>query len=199
MTRDYHYSGTINHYTERKLPGLPRSIDLFDPVYLPNRSGKFMLLMVDNNSRYNMVDTLTNKESKAATDAVDKNFRFIKTQFGRTVKECIMDKGSEFTNQSFKNFLEDNGTQYTHRHKITPEISEPKRKIRTTLNNAIVLLLQSGLSLKVSPYVAKLAADVRNCTYNKQVKDVPRNVISSNIILIMLPSFYAIWGTSHYV
>ncbi|XP_004179153.2 uncharacterized protein TBLA_0B08195, partial [Henningerozyma blattae CBS 6284] len=64
-----------------------------------------------------------------------------------------------------------------------------ERTIRTIITDTRTLLLQAKLPLKFWHYAAKASAEVRNCTYNKNTKDAPLNVISELPVKIILRNF----------
>ena len=143
MTRHFHYTDSMNLYIEQKQPGSSWSLDIFGPVNrVSATTDKYMLLMVDNVSRYIIITTHRNKDSETITEQVRKNIALIKTQFNRTIKEFIMDKGSEFTNPLFKTLLENHGIRpiYTATQDHSAN-ARAERNIRTIITDVRTLLL----------------------------------------------------------
>ena len=191
MTRHFHYTDSMNHYIEQKQPGSSWSLDIFGPVNrVSATTDKYMLLMVDNVSRYIIITTHKNKNSNTINDQINKNIEFIKTQFDRKIREFIMDKGSEFTNPSFKKLLEDRGIIpiYTSTNDHSAN-ARAERNIRTIITDVRTLLLQANLSINFWPYAARTAVNVRNCTYNKKIQTAPITLLSHNSVRILLRSF----------
>ena len=103
MTRHYHYVGSMNHYNMQKTPGSSWSLDTLGPVpRMPAGYPKYMLVMVDNVSRYMIVSTRVTKDANTIINQIEKNIRQIHTQFGRKVRELLTDRGTEFCNEHMK-------------------------------------------------------------------------------------------------
>ena len=66
-----------------------------------------MLVIVDNFSRFMMVEKLTNKTEKTTAVGVEKILKRIKRKIGYFPKHCVTDGGGEFkgdTNEVFKKY-----------------------------------------------------------------------------------------------
>ncbi len=109
-TRGFHYTNSMNAYTEIIQPGTSWSLDIFGPVNdLPSDADRYMLVMVDSVSRYLMVSTHKNKDEKTIVTQIQRNISYIERQFGRTVRVVVADQGTEFNNTLLKNYCMDNG------------------------------------------------------------------------------------------
>lgn len=103
MTRHPHFKGSMNFYTKNKQPGESWSLDIFGPVNRINAtSDRYMLVMVDNVSRYIITTTHKTKEKEEIGKQISKNINRIEKQFERSVKELVSDKGKEFGNTFLK-------------------------------------------------------------------------------------------------
>ena len=189
MTRHYHYIGSMNHYNMHKTPGSSWSLDTFGPVPgMPVGFPKYMLVMVDNVSRYMIVSTHMNKDADTIVRQIEKNIRQIHTQFGREVQELLTDRGTEFCNEHMKTLEFKFG--FVHRKASPQDHCEPaERAIQTIETDIRTLLLQSGISLKYWSFAAQSTVYTRNCTYNKKIKDAPVKVVSKYPVKIVLRSF----------
>lgn len=107
MTRHPHFKGSMNFYTKNKQPGESWSLDIFGPV---NRitaiSDRYMLVMVDNVSRFIITTTHKTKEKEEIGKQISTNINRIEKQFERSVKELVSDQGKEFGNTFLKNILD---------------------------------------------------------------------------------------------
>lgn len=140
----------MNYYSDELLPGTSFSMDVFGPInHLPQNQDKYMLLMVDNTSRYIIATTHKNKEGNTISDQVIHNISYIERQFGRTVKEIIVDKGTEFTNSIPTEELKNKGiilrTTPTQDHGSN---RRAERNIRTVMTDVRTILVQSRLQAK---------------------------------------------------
>ena len=105
MARHYHYVGSMSHYNMQKTPGISWSPDTFGPVpQVSSGYPKYMLVMVNNVSRYMIVSTHVNKDADTIVRQIEKNVRQIHTQFGREVQELLTDRGTEFCSENMKTF-----------------------------------------------------------------------------------------------
>ena len=93
----------MNYYHMRRTPGSSWSLDTFGPVFgMPSGYPKYMLVMVDNVSRYMMVSTNVTKYATIIINQIEKNTRQIHTQLRRKVMELLSDRGTEFCNENMK-------------------------------------------------------------------------------------------------
>ena len=189
--QNFHYTNSMNAYTEIVQPGTSWSIDLFGPVQdLPVDSDRYMLLMVDSVSRYIVVTTHKSKSEEVIAPQIRKNVRFIERQFGRRIREILTDQGSEFKNKTLRTFCEEEGIQLIH---TTTEDhaanGRAERNIGTIVADTRTLLLQSQLGLKYWSYAAKSAAYTRNMIYNKNAGGSPLRILSADKVKILLQNF----------
>ncbi|EDO16157.1 Tkp4 protein [Vanderwaltozyma polyspora DSM 70294] len=154
----------MNHYSNIKSPGASWSLDTFGPVKpSPNNNYRFMLVMIDNVSRYVIISTHLTKDMNTYTNQIENSIHFIKTQFGRTVQELIMDRGSGFNNSQLKELCDEFGI-----HRVFTAVQDhsanarAERGIRTIISDARTLLIQARIRLKFWHYAAKAAVNVRN-------------------------------------
>ena len=191
MTRHFHHKNSMNYYNKNKLPGESWSIDIFGPINgLPVNQDRYMLLMVDNVSKYIMVTTHSHKDAEEIKVQILHNIKFVETQFDRKVKQIISDKGTEFTNAALKEALKELGIQLI----LTPtqdhsSNARAERNIRTIITDARTMLLQSRMQLKFWKYAVHAAADIRNCSLNRTINEAPLRIISKIKPVIQLRSF----------
>ena len=190
-TRGFHYTNSMNAYTEILQPGTSWSLDAFGPVGdLPSDADRYMLVMVDSVSRYLMVSTHKNKDERTIVTQIQRNINYIERQFGRTVRVVVADQGTEFNNSLLKNYCMDNGikTIFTlaQDHSANARVG---RSINTIIADTRTLLLQSHLGLKYWSCAALAAADTRNNIYNKNAGDAPLRIISKFPVKILLKNF----------
>ena len=103
-TRSFHYTNSMNAYTEIIQPGSSWSLDIFGSVGdLPSDADRYMLVIVGSVSRYLMVSTHKNKDEKTTVTQIQRNISYIERQFGRTVRVVVADQGTEFNNSLLKN------------------------------------------------------------------------------------------------
>ena len=185
----YHYVGSMHHYNMQKTPGTSWSLDTFGPVPgMPSGYPKYMLVMVDNVSRYMIVSTHVTKDATTIVNQIEKNIRQIHTQFGRKVMELLSDRGTEFCNENMKALEFKFG--FVHRKASPQDHCEPaERAIQTIETDIRTLLLQSGVSIKYWSYAAQSSVYTRNCTYNKKIKNAAVNVVSKYPVKVVLRSF----------
>ena len=189
MARHYHYVGSMNHYNMQKTPGSSWSLHTFGPVPgIPTSCPKYMLVMVDNVSRFMIVSTHMNKDADTIIRQIEKNVRQIHTQFGREVQELLTDRGTEFCNEHMKTLEFKFG--FVHRKASPRDRCEPaERAIQTIETDIRTLLLQSGVSIKYWSYAAQSSVYTRNCTYNKKIKDAAVSIVSKYPVKVVLRSF----------
>lgn len=96
ITRHFHYTGSMNHYSKQKLPGSSWSVDTFGPV--AHAKDKYMVLMIDSVSKYMIVSFHSTKKMSVVGQQIEYNINWAEKQFQIHVKELIMDKGTEYNN-----------------------------------------------------------------------------------------------------
>ena len=108
--RGFHYTSSMNAYTEILQPETSRSLNISGPVGdLPSDADKYMSVMVDSVVRYLVVSTHKNKDVQTIVTQIKRNISFIERQFGRTVRVVATDQDTEFNNSLLKNHYMDNG------------------------------------------------------------------------------------------
>ncbi|GMM59159.1 hypothetical protein DAKH74_057760 [Maudiozyma humilis] len=140
-------TGSMNHYYQDREPGSSWSLDVFGPLNISYaRSDEYFLIMVDNVSRFMFCNTFREKESVPVVDAIMKNVHLVEKQYNRKVKELVMDRGSEFTNDYLKEFTDEMGI--TRRFSSTQDHAANGRAdktIQTLTQDVKTLLVQSRL------------------------------------------------------
>lgn len=191
MKKHSHYKGSMDHYTKLKNPGSSWSLDIFGPVKTRHPStDRYMLVMVDNVSKYLMVSTHKTKDANVIVNQIRLNINYIEKQFGRIVQELIMDRGSEFMNKDLEEITIEKGIQ--RRYTSTKDSAANGRAeayIKTIITDVKIVLQQVKVSNRFWNYAARLSADVRNCIYNKKTGTSPIKMISEYPIITNLRSF----------
>ena len=186
-----HYRGSMNHYYQNQFPGAAWSLDMFGLLNITNaKADKYMLIMVDNITRCVVADTFPTKEGYMIASVIENNIRKIEKQFDRTVKELVMDRGTEFSNSNLKSFTEKMGIirrfSSTQDH---PANARAEKIIQTIIADVRTLMIQSKLPAPFWKYAVKAAVMARNCVLNKQIKTAPIKLLSPKDIDIYLKSF----------
>ena len=181
--RHSHYQGSMNHYYQNKDPGSSWSLDMFGPLPIKNaKSDRYLLVMVDNVSRYIIGDTTMDKDGTKISNIIQNNIRRIEKRFGHTVKELVMDRGTEFTDKMgitcrFSS-IQDHAAN-----------ARAEKTIQTITLDTRTLLLQNKLKPIFWKYAVQAAINARNCVCNKQIDNAPIKLLSKDNIEIYLKSF----------
>ena len=187
MTRHYHYAGSMSHYNMQKTPGPSWSLDTFGPG-MPAGYPKYVLVMVNNVSRYMIASTYIAKDATTMINQIEKNIRQIHTQFGREVQELLTDRGTEFCNENMKALEFKIG--FIHKKASPQDHCRPaERAIQTIETDIRTLLLQSGVSIKYWSYAAQSSVYTGNCTYDKKIEDAAVKIVSKYPVKVVLRSF----------
>ena len=80
-------------------------MDIIDFTNKPAQQFRYILVIVDNFSRFMMVETLTNKTEKTKAVGVEKVLERIKRKIGYFPKCCLTDGGGEFKGDTNEVFL----------------------------------------------------------------------------------------------
>ena len=190
MTRHYHYAGSMSHYNMQKAPGSSWSLDTFGPG-MPAGYPKYVLVMVNNVSRYMIVSTHVTKDATIIINQIEKNIRQIHTWFGRKVMDLLSDRGTEFCNENMKALEFKVG--FIHKKASPQDHCRPaERAIQTIETDIRTVLLQSGVSIKYWSYAAQSSVYTGNCTYNKKIKDAAVKIVSKYPVKVVSRSFLVV-------
>ncbi|CAI4054592.1 uncharacterized protein SKDI_01G0670 [Saccharomyces kudriavzevii IFO 1802] len=204
-TRRNHYAGSMNEHSIDHEPGSSWCMDIFGPVSNSNSDTKrYMLIMVDNNTRYCITSTHFNKNAETILAQIKKNIQYVETQFDRKVREINSDQGTEFTNDQIAKYFVSKGIHHifsaTQDHAAN---GRAERYIRTIVTDATTLLKHSNLRIKFWEYAVTSATNVRNCLENKTTGQLPLKAISSQPVKVRFMSFLPfgeqgiIWNHKH--
>jgi len=191
MKNHNHFKESMNQHHENLTPGESWSIDVRGPIKQNiGNTPNYMLMMVDNVSRYMMVSAHKDKSQQSITKQIIENIRFIEKQFGRTVKQLITDRGTEFNNTLLKEFIRKEGIQLkltdTNDHESN---ARAERYIGVINADVRTLLLDSNMSWKLWQYAAMAAAEARNKVKNKKINTSPYALISGKKSKKPYPAF----------
>ena len=140
-----------------------------------NKGFRFLLCVIDIFSKYAWVIPLKDKKGISIVNAFQKNLK----ESNRKPNKIWVDKGSEFYNNSFKNWLQDNDiVMYSTNNKGKPVAVE--RFIRTIKNK--IYKYMNSISKNV--YIDKLDDIVKkyNNTYHTSIKTKPVDVKDNTYI-----------------
>lgn len=204
-TKRNHYTGSMNNHSTDHEPGSSWCMDIFGPVSSSNADTKrYMLIMVDNNTRYCMTSTHFNKNAETILAQIRKNIQYVETQFDRKVREINSDRGTEFTNDQIEEYFISKGIHHiltsTQDHAAN---GRAERYIRTIITDATTLLRQSNLRVKFWEYAVTSATNIRNCLEHKSTGKLPLKAISRQPVTVRLMSFLPfgekgiIWNHNH--
>ncbi|KAK1425214.1 hypothetical protein QVD17_20561 [Tagetes erecta] len=124
-------------------------LDLWGPFKLASREGyRFFLTIVDDFSRAVWLYLLKSKDQ--VFQSIESFFYLVQTQFGKVIKVCRSDNGTEFTNNKLQLFFNKNGVIHQTSCAYTPQQNGiVERKHRHLLNTARSLMFQGGLPLSM--------------------------------------------------
>ena len=188
--RHAHHKDSMNAYYSAAEPGSAWSMDLRGPIGKNRRNtDNYMLLMVDNVSRYMMVSTHPNKDEKNIKQQIENNINIIEKQFNRKVQQIISDHGSEFNNATLKSYFDAKGIVH-----ILADVGDHASNARAeryigVMNSDLRVLMSSRVPWNLWPYAIQSAARARNCSYKKAIKTSPIKLLSSNKAIVKLKSF----------
>ena len=187
-TKRNHYTGSMNNHSTDHEPGSSWCMDIFGPVSSSNADTKrYMLIMVDNNTRYCMTSTHFNKNAETILAQIRKNIQYVETQFDRKVREINSDRGTEFTNDQIEEYFISKGIHHiltsTQDHAAN---GRAERYIRTIVTDATTLLRQSNLRVKFWEYAVTSATNIRNCLEHKSTGKLPLKAISRQPVTVRL-------------
>ena len=97
-----------------------------------NKGFRFLLLVIDNFSKYAQVVPLKDKKGITIVNSFQKILnKSTELHSGRKPSKILVDRGSEFYNSFFKKWLKDNDTEMYSIHKNKGKSVAAKRFIRT--------------------------------------------------------------------
>ncbi|MBW0571765.1 hypothetical protein O181_111480, partial [Austropuccinia psidii MF-1] len=121
------------------------SVDLMGPITPESLGGaKYILVVVDSNSRFSWVRMLKNKGD--AKHELEKIISQAETALETQVKNIICDGGKEFVNNFIKDFCDSRGIQLTVTTPYTPQHNGiAERTNRTLMDKVRTLMIESGV------------------------------------------------------
>ena len=140
-----------------------------------NKGFRFLSCVLNIFSKYAWVVPLKDKKGVSIVNA----FQSILKQFGRKPNKIWVDKGSEFYNNYFKNWLQDNDIVMYSTHSEGKSVAA-ERSIRTLKNK----LYKYMTSISKNVYIDKLDDIVNeyNNTYHRAIKMKPIDVKDNTYI-----------------
>ncbi|KAM5584807.1 hypothetical protein ABKV19_004255, partial [Rosa sericea] len=124
-------------------------MDLMGPAQSESMGGKsYMLVVVDDFSRYTWVNFLRNKtETFESFKNLSQKLIIEKKSFNISIVRVRSDNGTEFKNAAFANYFHELGVSHEFSAPITPQQNDiVERKNRVLLDMARVMLHAAGLS-----------------------------------------------------
>ena len=117
-------------------------LDLIGPITESLYGNKYVLTVLDDNSRYNWTFFLKNK-----SDTFE-SFRYwtkiIKNQFNKTIKVIRSDNGTEFLSNSFQSFCKDNGIIHQTTVPYNPQQNGRAERLNGVLISTATSLLEDA-------------------------------------------------------
>ncbi|KAJ9532152.1 hypothetical protein QJQ45_003955 [Haematococcus lacustris] len=164
-------SGKLHRRVADTLPSLAARVaapcdlvhtDVCGPLRIPNAAGYcFVLTFLDEHSGLSLIALLKAKSEVPAAirDAVE----WFETQGGRKVKVLRSDRGTEYVNQTVREFLSGKGIIHQQTAPYSPQQNGSAECLnRTLFEKGRCLLYSSGLSVNFWPYALRFANYVRN-------------------------------------
>ena len=150
--------------------------DLFGPVKISAvNTARYLLAFTDECTRFKWVFPLRDKDSKSITARFVELVKFVEKQFKARVLCFQMDQGSEFTNQTIRQFFNENGiiTRYTT---VGDSRSNgvAERTNLLLLNDCRTLLQSVNLPIDLWFYAVQFATIMRNSIVSSSIGDSPR-------------------------
>ncbi|CCE64754.1 hypothetical protein TPHA_0I02520 [Tetrapisispora phaffii CBS 4417] len=191
MKQHDHIKDSMNKHYEQMQPGQSWSLDIRGPLGKNlAKVDNYLLLMVDNVSRFLLVSTHTNKNKETISLQIKNNIQYIEKQYDRIVKELIVDRGSEFTNDSLKTYVSEKGIKLmltdTNDHASN---ARAERFIGIMNNDIRTLMHYSDLPWALWKYAALAAARIRNLFMTKKLNCSPMTTLSGKNEQIRFNSF----------
>jgi len=156
--------------------------DLVGPISVRTKDGMirspsfgghvYALVMVDEFTHLVMVRLLTSKSE--AADAIISILKQQQVRTGRTVQRFHSDGGTEFNNATLREFLQLNGTRFTHTTPSTPQHNGLVERMNRTLFDMVrTLLIQSSAPYELWGEALIWSAHLYNSTPQPTVKGTP--------------------------
>lgn len=150
--------------------------DLFGPVKISAvNTARYLLAFTDECTRFKWVFPLRDKDSKSITARFVELVKFVEKQFKTGVLCFQMDQGTEFTNQTIRQFFNENGiiTRYTT---VGDSRSNgvAERTNLLLLNDCRTLLQSVNLPIDLWFYAVQFATIMRNSIVSSTIGDSPR-------------------------
>ena len=134
-------------------------IDLMGPMEVQSvvYKSRYVLVIVDDCTRYNWVYFLKNKDD--AEDSLRSFFSFVKTQHKSQIKTIRSDNGGEFSSNSFIEWLESEGVRHNLTISYTPQQNGVAERFNRTLQErARAMLFGSGLPVRFWEHAMRYAS-----------------------------------------
>lgn len=163
-------AGTTDHFIPIK-PWHEVSVDLMD--YSggdKSRAGpKYVMVVLDNFSRYIYTEIMTNKKSWQSADALRKILRKIKSDYDKTPKYLLSDAGSEFMNNNQK--------EKTKKQSFLELLKEFKITKRQTLGGSP---WQNGLVERANGKIKMILAKTKAINGKSWMGNLPHATVTYN-------------------
>nr|GEX71506.1 hypothetical protein [Tanacetum cinerariifolium] len=149
-------------------------MDLCGPMHVESINGKkYILVIVDDYSRFTWVKILRSKDE--APDAIIKCIKNIQVCLNATVRNVITDNGTEFVNQTLREFYENVGISHQTSIACTPQQNGViERQNRTLVDVARTIV--SPVPVAATPRVIDIAATPSSTTIDQDASSSkPKN------------------------
>ncbi|GKB11656.1 retrotransposon protein, putative, ty1-copia subclass [Tanacetum coccineum] len=147
--------------------------DVYGPLRHVSRQGaSYFITFTDDYSRYGHVYLLKHKHEVFETFKVFKNE--VENQFGKTINALRLDRGGEYINQEFKDYLKACGIVQHLTPPYTPQHNGmSERRNRTLLDMVQFMMNLTTLPLSFWDYALESATRILNMVPTKKVDKTP--------------------------
>ncbi|QLG70918.1 hypothetical protein HG535_0A08650 [Zygotorulaspora mrakii] len=145
--------------------------DIFGPVpHMPTSSPSYFMAFTDEATRFRWVFGLWNKEAETVTSKFRELVNMVKTQFNTKVRSFQMDRGSEYTNKTIRNFFKEYGIIPCYTSVGDSKANGVAERLNyTLLDDCRTLLRSSNLPLHLWFYAVQFSTLMRNSLITSSV------------------------------
>ena len=171
-------------YPRRKVVGLSVNFSVhadladFQNVKRHNDGVNYLLVVVDNYSRYVHVEPVKSKTGPEMVQATEKIFDRMRKRYGAVCSRFITDLGTEFYNAPMKKLFRDNNV--SHFSTSSGNKSCMAERMIRTLKTRLYRLFTSRNTLRWVDVIQQIATAVNN-SVNRMIKKTPASVKDGDI------------------
>ena len=166
-----------------KLPMEVLYADLCGPFPSSIHNQKYMLVIIDQCSRFSQVFFLKDKSAVSIHSYIKYFIEFIERNTNFCVKRLVTDNGGEFVNEIVNNYFRSKGIIHVTTTAYTPQSNGlVERKNRSLLNMARCLLNHINLPKKLWPYALSYANEIQNRLPSANNNQIPFETVFNSKI-----------------